>query len=115
VDQAVPVIRSRGPGDELVRAVLRPRRVDVALGAALAVVHQICEALVAVVIGIVIDEAIGTGDAAGVAVWLGGLAAVFAVLATSAMYGYRARYWPWRPATRRGSVRSPMSWAADCR
>jgi putative ABC transport system ATP-binding protein len=62
--------------------------VDVALGAALAVVHQVCEALVAVVIGIVIDEAIGTRDAVGVAVWLGGLAAVFAVLATSAMYGY---------------------------
>ena len=76
------------PGAALIRSVLRPQRADVALSAGLVTVHQICEALVAVVIGIVVDQAIRTGDVGRVAAWLGALAAVFAVLASSALVGY---------------------------
>ena len=79
---------SRSPERALVRSVLRPRRADVTVGALLAVAHQCCEALVAVVIGIVVDRAITTGDAGQVVVWIGVLVAVFAVLASSALVGY---------------------------
>ena len=58
------------------------------VGSALAVVHQVCEALVAVLIGVVVDEAVRTGDGGRMALWLGVLVVVFGVLAVSAMVGY---------------------------
>ena len=51
---------SRPPG--AVRAVLAGRRVPLALAIAGLVGHQIAEALVPVLIGVVIDEAIAPGD-----------------------------------------------------
>lgn len=45
------------------------------------VLHQICEALVPVAIGVVIDRAIEPGDAAALAAGLAGLAGLFLVLA----------------------------------
>ena len=54
----------------------------------MAVAHQCCEALVAVVIGIVVDRAVTTGATSQVVVRIGVLIAVFAVLASSALVGY---------------------------
>ncbi|MBG0830166.1 ABC transporter ATP-binding protein [Planomonospora sp. ID67723] len=58
-------------------------------GSALAAGHQACEALVPVMIGVVIDRAISTGDAAELAGWIAALAAVFAVLSFSYRFSFR--------------------------
>lgn len=47
------------------------------------IVHQACEAAVPVVIGLVIDRAVSTGDRTALAVWIGVLAGVFVLLSLS--------------------------------
>lgn len=54
----------------------------------LASVHQVCEALVAVVIGMTIDQAVVPGDSAALAGWVGTLVALFVVLALAGAVGY---------------------------
>jgi putative ABC transport system ATP-binding protein len=59
------------------------------IGAALLVsLHQASETLVPVLIGLVIDRAVVTGDALALARWLGVLAGLFAVLAAAGLAGY---------------------------
>lgn len=72
---------SRPPG--AVRAVLAGRRVPLALAIAGLVGHQIAEALVPVLIGVVIDEAIAPGDPLALVVWLVVLCALFTGLLLS--------------------------------
>ncbi|MDN5932350.1 MAG: ABC transporter ATP-binding protein/permease [Pseudonocardia sp.] len=50
--------------------------------------HQLSEAAVPVVVGVVIDLAVSTGDGSALLRWLAAVAAVFVVLATSAYFGY---------------------------
>jgi len=50
-------------------------------------VHQVCEALVPVVIGVIIDRAIEPSDAAALSAGLAGLTALFVVLALSWRFG----------------------------
>lgn len=64
-------------------AALRRRWPLLALTVTGLVLHQVCEALVPVVIGVVIDRAIEPGDAAALVAGLAGLAALFLVLAFS--------------------------------
>ncbi|MFT3853755.1 MAG: ABC transporter ATP-binding protein [Ilumatobacteraceae bacterium] len=52
--------------------------------------HQVGEALVPVVIGVVVDRAIDTGDAAALVRWLAVLAVVFGWLSLSYRFGARA-------------------------
>ncbi|WP_017559528.1 ABC transporter transmembrane domain-containing protein [Nocardiopsis baichengensis] len=52
--------------------------------------YQVCETLVPVAIGVVIDRAVAAGDPAALAVSLAGLAALFTVLTLSWRYGARA-------------------------
>ncbi|MYV70548.1 ABC transporter ATP-binding protein, partial [Streptomyces sp. SID2131] len=52
--------------------------------------HQACEALVPVVIGLTIDEAVGTGSAGALLRWLLVLAVLFLVLSTC--YRISARF-----------------------
>jgi putative ABC transport system ATP-binding protein len=61
------------------QAVLGQRR-HLVPGTALLVTHQVCESLVPIVIGAVIDQAIGTGDTAALVRWLIALVVLFAVL-----------------------------------
>lgn len=71
----------------MARAVLRQavlgQRHHLIPGTALLVLHQACESLVPIVIGAVIDGAIGTGDSGALARWLVLLLVLFAVLATA--------------------------------
>ncbi|WP_460947804.1 ABC transporter transmembrane domain-containing protein [Okibacterium endophyticum] len=46
-------------------------------------VHQVCEAAVPVLIGVIIDRAVATGDLMQLLFWLGALAVVFVVLSLS--------------------------------
>jgi len=51
--------------------------------------HQVFEALVPVVVGRVIDEAIAPGDGSALSGWIGGLAVLFLALSYSYRYGAR--------------------------
>jgi putative ABC transport system ATP-binding protein len=64
------------------QAVLGQRR-HLIPGTAMLVVHQVSESIVPIVIGAVIDRAIGSGDTAALVRWLVLLAFLFAVLSTA--------------------------------
>ncbi len=64
------------------QAVLGQRR-HLIPGTAVLVLHQVCESLVPIVIGAVIDSAVRTGDTGALIRWLILLVALFAVLATA--------------------------------
>jgi putative ABC transport system ATP-binding protein len=64
------------------QAVLGQRR-HLVPGTALLVTHQVCESVVPIVIGAVIDRAIGTGDTGALVRWLVALAVLFAVLSVA--------------------------------
>ena len=77
--------------------VARGVRGDLALGALLASTHQACEAVVPVLIGVVIDRGVATGDAGATALWIAVLAGVFVILATA---GYGSGYFYERASMR---------------
>ncbi|WP_030213612.1 ABC transporter ATP-binding protein [Streptomyces bikiniensis] len=80
-----------GPtGGHVLRRALGDQRRRVGGASLLAMAHQACEALVPVVIGLTIDEAVGTGSAGALLRWLLVLAALFLVLSTC--YRISARF-----------------------
>ena len=66
----------------------RGQRRDVVAASLLVAGHQLSEAAVPVVVGVVIDLAVSTGDASALLRGLAAVAGVFVVLATSAYFGY---------------------------
>lgn len=66
----------------------RGQRRDVVAASLLVAGHQLSEAAVPVVVGVVIDLAVSTGDGSALLRGLAAVAAVFVVLATSAYFGY---------------------------
>ncbi|MFI5962088.1 ABC transporter ATP-binding protein [Streptomyces asoensis] len=75
--------------DVLTRSVRGQAR-RVGLGAALGCVHQLGEALVPVLIGVVIDQAVAGQDAGRLLLWLAVLAVVYVTLSWSFRLGARA-------------------------
>ncbi|MFJ3414802.1 ABC transporter ATP-binding protein [Streptomyces sp. NPDC086082] len=75
--------------DVLTRSVKGQLR-RVALGSALGSVHQLGEALVPVIIGVVIDQAVDGQDAGRLALWLGVLAVMYVTLSWSFRLGAKA-------------------------
>ncbi|MFG2000809.1 ABC transporter ATP-binding protein [Spirillospora sp. NPDC048911] len=75
--------------DVLKRAIIGQWR-HTARGALLASGHQAGEAMVPVVIGVVIDRAVATGDGGALVRWVAVLAVVFAVLSFSYRFSFRA-------------------------
>ncbi|MFJ9377995.1 ABC transporter ATP-binding protein [Streptomyces sp. NPDC101455] len=75
--------------DVLTRSVKGQTR-RVALGSALGSVHQLGEALVPVLIGVVIDQAVAGQNAGRLALWLGVLAVMYATLSWSFRLGAKA-------------------------
>lgn len=73
----------------VLRRVLSGQRRLVLLGSALLMAHQAFEALVPVVVGLVIDRAVATGDTGALARWIGSLAGLFVVLSLSYRLGAR--------------------------
>lgn len=73
----------------LVRVIKEQRR-DIALGCVLGAAHQAGEALVPVLIGVMIDQAVSGGDLTALLGWLGVLAIVYVALSMSFRYGARA-------------------------
>jgi putative ABC transport system ATP-binding protein len=76
-------------GAAILRRAIGGQRRDVALGALLLMAHQAAEALVPVVVGVIIDEAIATSDGARLAVALAVLAGLFVVLSIAFRLGFR--------------------------
>jgi putative ABC transport system ATP-binding protein len=70
-------------GRRILRATLRTHRARVTLSGLLAATHQAGEALVPVVIGIVIDDALTHRDGYALLRWIAVLAGVFVLLSTS--------------------------------
>ena len=71
------------------RTVTRNARL-LTLGSLLIGGHQLCEAMVPVLIGVIIGRAVETGDVGQLALWVAALAALFAVL--NACYRFGARH-----------------------
>lgn len=59
------------------------------LGTALISLHQVCESLVPIFIGVIVDRAIGPGDGGALALWVAALAVLFTVLTTVYRFGAR--------------------------
>ena len=84
-------VAAQGPsGRDVLRRAIAGQRRGVAIGSVLAVGHQLGEALVPVLIGVVIDDAVAGDDAAALVRWLLVLVAVYVVLALSFRLGVKA-------------------------
>nr|WP_296066248.1 ABC transporter ATP-binding protein [uncultured Actinoplanes sp.] len=70
------------------RAVVR-HRWRLVTGSLLAGVHQGCQALVPIVIGVIVDHAVATGSTARLLVWTGALAGLFLLLTCAYRIGAR--------------------------
>ncbi|WFE43190.1 ABC transporter ATP-binding protein [Verrucosispora sp. WMMD1129] len=73
----------------LIRRMFWRQRRDTALCAAFWSLHQLCEALVPVAIGLVIDQAVGTGSTSAMAWSVLGIFALF----TALTMGWRSGFW----------------------
>lgn len=78
------------PGRVVLLRAVRSRRRDVAVGAVLGAGHQFGEALVPVLIGLVIDQAVSEGNGRALLAWLAVLAVVYVGLSFSFRFGARA-------------------------
>ncbi|WP_244929603.1 ABC transporter ATP-binding protein [Nocardioides sp. W7] len=76
----------------LYRRTLRRHRGPMLRSIGLVAVWNICEALVPVAIGLVIDDAVATGDGTRLLLWFAVLVVLFLVLSTGYRYGSRAGY-----------------------
>ncbi|GAA3241305.1 ABC transporter ATP-binding protein [Pseudonocardia petroleophila] len=72
----------------VLRGAARGQRRDLVAASVLVAGHQLSEAAVPVVVGIVIDLAVSTGDVSALLRWSTAVVGVFLVLATSAYGGY---------------------------
>ena len=75
-------------GSTVLRATVRGQRTDLVRSAFLVIGHQLSEASVPVVVGVVIDLALGSGDAGALLLWLTVVVGVFLVLASCGATGY---------------------------
>ncbi|MEI5672289.1 MULTISPECIES: ABC transporter ATP-binding protein [unclassified Nocardioides] len=76
----------------LYRRTVRRHRGLVSRSILLLCTWQICEALVPVIIGLVVDDAVATGDGSHLLWWFAGLAGLFLVLSSGYRYGSRAGF-----------------------
>lgn len=76
-------------GNSLLRRVVGGQATRVGVCSVLSAAHQGGEALVPILIGVIIDQAVGTGTIADLAVWIAVLGAAFVVLSASFQFGTR--------------------------
>ncbi|WP_155375368.1 ABC transporter transmembrane domain-containing protein [Catellatospora vulcania] len=76
-------------GGRVLREALRGQAGRITGSALLSTGHQAGEAMVPVVIGVVVDRAVGTGSSSQLLLWLGVLGAVFLTLSFSFRFGAR--------------------------
>ncbi|MEU4407965.1 ABC transporter ATP-binding protein [Streptosporangium sp. NPDC023963] len=76
-------------GANVLRRTLRRNAARLGAGTLLLSLHQVCEASVPILIGVIVDRAIGPGDGGALLWWLAALAALFTVLSLAYRYGAR--------------------------
>ena len=81
--------RGRLSGSTLLRRAVAGQARGVAISSVLSAAHQGGEALVPILIGVIIDQAVGTGTTADLILWIAVLGAAFAVLSASFQFGTR--------------------------
>ena len=79
---------SRGGARVLKRVITRNGR-QLWSGTALIAVHQACEAMVPVLIGVIVDSAIGPADTTSLVTWIAVLAGLFVGLTVAYRFGAR--------------------------
>ena len=78
-----------GTGAQILRRTCTRNARRLWTGTALIGLHQVCEATVPILIGVIVDRAVATGDPGRLALWVGVLAALFLVLTTAYRTGAR--------------------------
>ncbi|MEV4350266.1 ABC transporter ATP-binding protein [Actinoplanes sp. NPDC049596] len=81
--------RNAKPGTAILRRAVARNGKHLWSGTALAGVYQLCAALVPVLIGVIIDRAVGRGDLTALLVWIGVLILTYLVLAMTYRFGAR--------------------------
>ncbi|GAB2608100.1 ABC transporter permease [Paractinoplanes abujensis] len=81
--------RTRKPGTAILRRAVARNGRRLWAGTVLAGVYQLCAALVPVLIGVIVDRAVDTGDVAALLLWTGVLAATYLVLTVTYRFGAR--------------------------
>ncbi|MFF3445131.1 ABC transporter transmembrane domain-containing protein [Streptosporangium sp. NPDC002721] len=76
-------------GTGVLRRTLRRNAARLGAGTLLLSLHQVCEASVPILIGVIVDRAIGPGDGGALLWWLAALAALFTALSLAYRYGAR--------------------------
>ncbi|MEU8383047.1 ABC transporter transmembrane domain-containing protein, partial [Streptosporangium sp. NPDC048865] len=76
-------------GTSVLRRTLRRNAARLGGGTLLLSLHQVCEASVPILIGVIVDRAIGPGDGGSLLWWLAALAALFTALSVAYRYGAR--------------------------
>ena len=71
----------------VLRQAAESQRRPLALGASLVTVHQALEAAVPVVVGVIIDRAVATGDGGSITRWIAALTVLFACLSAAGCIG----------------------------
>lgn len=74
--------------NRVLRDLLRAHRSSTVTSSVLVAGHQLAEAAVPVVVGLVIDRAVSTGEYGALGRWIGALSGVFVVLAAAGFGGY---------------------------
>ncbi|MEW2556658.1 ABC transporter ATP-binding protein, partial [Streptomyces zhihengii] len=98
----------RGAGRAVLRAAVAGQRRRVVTASLLGMGHQACEVLVPVVIGLVIDEAVATGDTAVLLRWLLVLGVLFLAPARPPHPGARPAPLPHPRALRQTRLLRPL-------
>ncbi|WP_433824621.1 ABC transporter ATP-binding protein [Actinoplanes sp. CA-015351] len=79
----------KAPGTAILRRAVARNGRHLWTGTGLAGVYQICAALVPVVIGVIVDQAVGPGNLTALLIWITVLAVTYLVLAVTYRFGAR--------------------------
>ncbi|OJF09536.1 ABC transporter ATP-binding protein [Couchioplanes caeruleus] len=77
------------PGSRILRRTIGRNGRRLSAGTALIGVFQACEAAIPVLVGVIVDRAVTPGDGTALALWIGALGLVFAVLTSAYRLGSR--------------------------
>ncbi len=86
--RGIEIFESTTPRELTLRTMFAAKKYTVPAGILL-IVHQLCAALVPVVMGLAIDRAISTGDSGQLVLWVAVLAVVYALVSITFRFGSR--------------------------
>jgi putative ABC transport system ATP-binding protein len=81
--------RTASPGTAILRRAVARNGKHLWTGTGLAGIYQLCAAVVPILIGVIVDRAVGTGDGIALLTWIGVLALTYLVLVITYRHGAR--------------------------